>query len=244
MSLCVLQHNSRIHLTRWAVTALAEKHRGQDHHPGLPGPRRPQPAGDANVRPRVGVRACVVVLFLIVSAIGWSFADAQDPRDAFDGCGELVDWSGCRYLYSYDQDVNLLLADFGGYVAGDTVHVVGTASITFESCAGSPFYWRLTPSSITRCLPSDLGCGVIVGSLAAGCSYWSSEAYGKLDLLDRHGFAPGDTVHVSGVVCWCGGQTCHPFGDGEIRGERLRACSDSLSAVVPLTWGRVRMLFR
>ena len=45
------QSNRRIHLTRWAVTALAEKHRRQDHHPGLPGPRRPQPAGDANVRP-------------------------------------------------------------------------------------------------------------------------------------------------------------------------------------------------
>jgi hypothetical protein len=42
--------NRRIHLTRWAVTALAENHRKQDHRPGLPGPRRPQPAGDANVR--------------------------------------------------------------------------------------------------------------------------------------------------------------------------------------------------
>jgi hypothetical protein len=41
--------NSRIHLTRWAVTALAEKHRRQDYRPGLPGPRQPQPAGDANV---------------------------------------------------------------------------------------------------------------------------------------------------------------------------------------------------
>jgi hypothetical protein len=42
--------NYRIHLARWAVTALAEKHRWQDHRLGLPGPRRPQPAGDANVR--------------------------------------------------------------------------------------------------------------------------------------------------------------------------------------------------
>jgi hypothetical protein len=40
--------NPRIHLTRWAVTALAEKHRRQDHRPGLPGPRRTSPAGDAN----------------------------------------------------------------------------------------------------------------------------------------------------------------------------------------------------
>jgi hypothetical protein len=42
--------NWRIHLTRWAVTAPAERHRGQNHRPGLPGPRRPQLAGDANVR--------------------------------------------------------------------------------------------------------------------------------------------------------------------------------------------------
>jgi hypothetical protein len=45
-----LTSNNRIHLTRWAVTALAEKHRRQNHRPGLPGPRQPQPAGDANVR--------------------------------------------------------------------------------------------------------------------------------------------------------------------------------------------------
>jgi hypothetical protein len=42
--------NHRIHLTRWAITALADEHRKQDHRSGLPGPRQPQPAGDANVR--------------------------------------------------------------------------------------------------------------------------------------------------------------------------------------------------
>ncbi len=42
--------NSRIHLTRWAVTALAETHRSSNYYRALPGPRRPQPAGDANVR--------------------------------------------------------------------------------------------------------------------------------------------------------------------------------------------------
>ncbi len=239
-----MKANSRVHLSGGSVTALARKRMKMNHHLVPPGPRRTSPTGDANVRLRVGVRASVVMLFLVVSAIGWSFADAQDPRDAFDGCGELVEWNGCRYFYSYDQFPNLLLDNFGGYVAGDTVHVVGTASIAFESCAGIPFYWRLAPSSITRCLPSDLGCGVIVGSLDGGCTYWSSTEHGKLDLLDRHGFAPGDTVHVSGIVCWCGGQTCHPFGDGQIFSERLRACSDSLNAVVSLTWGRVRMLFR
>jgi hypothetical protein len=56
--------NRRIHLTRWAVTALAEKHRWSDHHPGLPGPRQPQPAGDANVMLSLNVVLVVCVLLL------------------------------------------------------------------------------------------------------------------------------------------------------------------------------------
>ena len=45
-----LGSNYRIHLTRRAVMAPAESRRSQDHRPGVPGPRRPRPAGDANVR--------------------------------------------------------------------------------------------------------------------------------------------------------------------------------------------------
>ena len=41
--------NSRVHLTCGSVTDPAEDHRRQDDHLGLPGPRRPQLAGDANV---------------------------------------------------------------------------------------------------------------------------------------------------------------------------------------------------
>jgi hypothetical protein len=51
------QPNSRIHLTRWPVTALAEDHRRSNNRLGLPGPRRPQPAGDANVMPSDKVRS-------------------------------------------------------------------------------------------------------------------------------------------------------------------------------------------
>jgi hypothetical protein len=56
-----LPSNSRIHLTRWAVTALAGIHRRSDHHLGLPGPRRPQPAGDANVSESCFHRASTMV---------------------------------------------------------------------------------------------------------------------------------------------------------------------------------------
>lgn len=193
---------------------------------------------------RRGIPAAALAFVSIVLALWTSVAGAQAPREAFDGCGEFVESRGCRWFYSYDRDVDLLIADFGGYAAGDTVHIVGTASISWESCAGIPFYWRLVPSVITRCQPSDLGCGVIVGDPDDGCAYWASQTHGRLDLRNIDGFASGDTVHVTGIICWCGGQTCHPFGDGEIRGAALAPCADSLSVVVPLTWGRLRTLFR
>jgi hypothetical protein len=41
--------NSRIHLTRWAVTALERKPMKVNRHLVSPGPRRPQPADDANL---------------------------------------------------------------------------------------------------------------------------------------------------------------------------------------------------
>ncbi len=49
--------NYRIHLTRWAVTALARKPMKMNHRLLPPGPRRTSPAGDANVLRIVGRRA-------------------------------------------------------------------------------------------------------------------------------------------------------------------------------------------
>jgi hypothetical protein len=67
-----MSSNYCIHLTRWAVTALAEKHRKQDHRPGLPGPRRPQLAGDANVMRhlRYASRICVMTTLALVVLLG------------------------------------------------------------------------------------------------------------------------------------------------------------------------------
>jgi hypothetical protein len=42
--------NSGIHLTHWAVTALADEHSRSNHRLELPGPRRTSPAGDVYVR--------------------------------------------------------------------------------------------------------------------------------------------------------------------------------------------------
>lgn len=45
-----IQSSSRFSLTRWPVTALAEEQRRSDYRLGLPGPHRPQLAGDSNDR--------------------------------------------------------------------------------------------------------------------------------------------------------------------------------------------------
>ncbi len=50
----------RLHFPRWAVTALQRSTGRQDHHPGLPGPRRSSPAGDANVGPALSRWLCLL----------------------------------------------------------------------------------------------------------------------------------------------------------------------------------------
>jgi hypothetical protein len=120
-----MSSNSRIHLTRWAVTALAEKHRRQDHRPGLPGPRRTSPAGDANVRPTwngaLAIKATIVALLLMVasgyvpalsgectSGEKWLLARLEywsgrpygdDPR----ACGEIQEALQCLVYNRIDQ---------------------------------------------------------------------------------------------------------------------------------------------
>jgi hypothetical protein len=81
-----MRSNYRIHLTRWAVTAPAEKHRSSNHHLRLPGPRRPQPAGDANVGHifadgGIHKTSITAILTLIVLAVlgGCSTSDPASP---------------------------------------------------------------------------------------------------------------------------------------------------------------------
>jgi hypothetical protein len=118
-----LASNSRIHLPRWAVTALAEKHGRQDHHLGLPGPRQPQPAGDANVsfscaawRPH---RIRIALVLLLAAAVTTIACDKQStapsplsvagnwqgtlhelsdiPEESPAGCALLIEQSGSTF---------------------------------------------------------------------------------------------------------------------------------------------------
>jgi hypothetical protein len=76
--------NNRIHLTRWAVTAPAGRHRRSVHRPGLPGPRRTSPAGDANVSFLRGVQAgrCFVAKALILGVLATLASSCEDgPSD-------------------------------------------------------------------------------------------------------------------------------------------------------------------
>jgi hypothetical protein len=116
--------NSRIHLTRWTVTALAEKHRRQDHHMGLPGPRRPQLAGDANVSFSCvawkALRIRIALVLLLAAAVTTIACDKQStapsslsvagnwqgtlhelsdiPEESPAGCSLVIEQSGGTFI--------------------------------------------------------------------------------------------------------------------------------------------------
>jgi hypothetical protein len=183
----------------------------------------------------------IVSMTLLLLCTGNPSTDAQAQQ--IDACGELYEGFGCVGFYSYEDDTHYVLDDYGSFSPGDLVHVTGTETYDAVFCGDHAFGIRVADSSIEPCLPSDLGCGVLSGPHYDGdCWLWRSRALGEF-LIDQHDFASGDTVRVSGIICRCGGGFCL-LGDGWIYQETLTMCPDSLSAVVPTTWGRLRMLFR
>jgi hypothetical protein len=81
------QSDCRIHPTLWGVTVPAVQHGRPDHHPELPGPHRPQPAGDLNVRSqqrsaRTDCRLASILL-AVVSLLAGGSAAANGPQVGF-----------------------------------------------------------------------------------------------------------------------------------------------------------------
>ncbi len=69
----------RIPLPRWPITALEEKHRSSDHHPGLPWPRRGQRAADAIATPTIATFMTLAFMGIsILLTAGASEAMAKD----------------------------------------------------------------------------------------------------------------------------------------------------------------------
>jgi hypothetical protein len=132
------------------------------------------------------------------------------------------------------------LDNYGGFVDGDTVLVYGTED--YPSPLGCGGYGNgIRVRLIQECHNFDFGCGTLYEfDVDTGPSCFYSRQYGYFD-VDRSGaFGVGDTVRVFGRLRF----TCISFCEGPcIVVDSIAAC-DSLTAVEPSTWGRLKALFR
>jgi hypothetical protein len=133
------------------------------------------------------------------------------------------------------------LDDYGGFGDGDTVLVYGTYD--YPSPLGCGGYGNgIRVKLIQECRNFDWGCGTLWHyEDEARCAGFHSWRYGDFFLSDFGGFQVGDTVQVyggwKGVLTWCA-------VDGEILVDSVTACTDTLTAVSPTTWGWLKALFR
>ncbi len=235
-----MKPNSRIHLTHWAVTALAETHRRQDHHPGLPGPRRPQPAGDANVRHHFALNLGVIPIALFVAA--WLSASIV-TAEPVDECGRFFTSTGCVEFYPVRGQA-MYITDLDSLPPGGTeipFRLRGDLVQLERICDGWLFHECIINAAVLPCEPESLGCGVLSRDNEDACSYWTSAKYGML-VTALNGFSPGDTVLAVGILDYSLGTWC--IGIGFIDNPVFSACPDSLSPVVRTTWGTLKAIFR
>ena len=167
----------------------------------------------------------------------------------FDQLGMILEYSGC-FVFSAQTDCQepyvldvTALPDSLLFLA--VVRVTG--ELVYGSPACSPWDFRnfVVGATITLCQPEDLGCGILVGFPEEdyqGCLLWRSPVYGDLH-ADYRGYAPGDTVRVSGVINWCVMSTCMNE-DGWLLNYTYSSCDETPPATTPNTWGHLKQLFR
>lgn len=162
-------------------------------------------------------------------------------------CGLVYERGDCRVLYPYWPTT------YGAYVLPDSPYVAVGAecSITGEvrscgyTCQGLGYPVCLIDIEVKPCAYENLGCGVLyLFSEENHCYTWTplGNPSGIILVDDLGGFAAGDTVNAQGIraaypdICICG---C-----GVLLHARFAACGDTLTSVYPVTWGRLKALFR
>jgi hypothetical protein len=241
-----LEPNSRVHLPGGSVTALARKPRKMNHHQVPPGPRRTSPAGDATVRHGGNAAsACQPPVWIMIVLLLIACCTLPSAAEIFDGCGEIIVEGDCRVFYPYGLNLQECLLPDTLQLPNDLeCRITGTVLNPWAECDGLPGYKSLVDVVVRPCEPESLGCGVLE-PFGDSCVVWRSLVTpGDLTLLDDFGgFATGDTVLAVGVrafsipdVCIC---AC-----GLLLHTTLTACPDTLSPIQPMTWGRLRVLYR
>jgi hypothetical protein len=241
-SACGLAFTSRIHLTRWAVTALAEKHRRQDHRPGLPGPRRTSPAGDANVR-HVLTRlagawtpALALLLAFAFPAQGTSFRDNVQV-ERYGDCLVLIPAAG-------GQSPVADLRDFPDSLCENhtVILVTGVDDTCSQLCNGVRYSRCIRQTEWAIAAPESLGCGVLTEYPHFGnCWYWVSSEYGRWELYESGPYADGDTLAAVGWRSWACFSYC--MLGGCLWNPTLTRCGTA-TPTKRLSWGVFRVLYR
>jgi hypothetical protein len=238
--------NCRIHLTRWAVTAPAEKHRGQDHHHGLPGPRRPQLAGDANVRwfypPKLASQhwlGVVVLLVTLVNAFGISAGPSHAEDFVVPGILTHAPFDSCTILNG-DYYGTYYLENYGAFSIGDTVVVIASRKVR-DDCNHRNTFDLLLDNEIWPIRGFDFGCGRLYVEEEYGCGFLITDRFGWVALVTHHGFSSGDSIHVTGdlmldctAIPECAGALC-------VYRNAVTTCVTPIRAS---SWGSIRSLFR
>jgi hypothetical protein len=161
-----------------------------------------------------------------------------------DHCGWLrVSHSGCILFQSTDggeEYVTDLLA-VPDSLEHTPIKLEGDVLHCDPAC--SPYYYDcIIGTVVTTCEPTNLGCGVLNEDTVDFCHTWTSLVYGTL-LTQMHGRSDGDTVRVVGIIDRTLPSVCM-FGDGGLFNESFYDCPDTLSAVMQMTWGNLKGLFR
>jgi hypothetical protein len=162
-----------------------------------------------------------------------------------DTCGQLERYYNCLY-FSPLQDSHLYRLDnYGGFGPGEVVRVSGESSSIYPGCWSQDWSDEIVhDNTIVACPPTDLGCYRIFvpepwDDISCPCIVYPE--CGPL-AVPPSGFASGDSVRVFGVPDCRGGWTCHVAGTVLL--VTVKACSDTITAVLPISWGRIRAIYR
>ena len=162
-----------------------------------------------------------------------------------DECGRITTWGSCVFFASIANGYTWYYLDnYGSFQPGDLVHIWGESPPDDSTC-GDLRLLVVRNNGIEACPPEDLGCGVLTGpTYDDECFFWISPIHGYL-LCDERGYAAGDTLHAWGNPDRSCASFCLKKDDvGCLLQQRFAACSDTLTPVVPTTWGHIKGIFR
>jgi hypothetical protein len=185
-------------------------------------------------------------VLIVFSIVAISAATPGRTAERFDACGRISRDDGCILFWPYTGAVAAqhVLPDTTQLAVGSDWRIVGDYRWYTNFCG---HYSRVVENiTISPCIPETLGCGVLWDfNPEYHCYAWTGLGDPGSTILvgDLGGFSLGDTVFATGIrdmsvadICICG---C-----GVLRNSTFTACGDTLTPVEPMSWGRLKSLFR